>query len=566
MYGVVKIHSKQVEYLLEDINRVLSQVNNTFLVGTTHQTSPQRFRTTRLSITLPETFQLDAFDLQVEEHGDGGNVLPQEDITLKDTSGKTDPGKFIFDETSCPVLLFEFDLNPEIVEVSDIELEYTMLCNRVRIRGSTNEDKTNVYHNEAFADTFLADNNPLVIDVCSSYFMDMNVEPSSSGLGDLVERLQGLITEKCAVDEAISNSQIGMDIEGFNGCSRRFSEEEPQDPVESICNDNMVTDEPCTEDVSYKTESDTEMNDDIVDEDDNVITENHTETSIDNMVDIELTQQTAKLNSEMTKSKKRDRAYLGKALLHVTIDATPQTKLSDSAGACPKVTTVRRSTRLSRKEKSIMYDVPIIRAAEYKKWTKDPSNLVRSSRKKVPRTTLAAWKASKASNLPKLFSEPSIQNISPELSCLLTAKRFPALQSIRIVGGSSASDVSTPQTLDRSLERGVIAPDSVRKVAVLETPVWDDEYSIPSSNQPFMDTLSGMVANKLEKYFASENKGGEQAVEILPLVKKKTKKESANLFYEVLVLATKGCTKVKQVEAYGDITVSKLPKWDSLLN
>ncbi|KAM7255497.1 hypothetical protein ACFE04_008395 [Oxalis oulophora] len=105
--------------------------------------------------------------------------------------------------------------------------------------------------------------------------------------------------------------------------------------------------------------------------------------------------------------------------------------------------------------------------------------------------------------------------------------------------------------------------DSVRKAAVLATPVWDDEYSIPLSNQPFMDTLSGMVANKLEKCFASENKGGEQAVEILPLVKEKTKKESANLFYKVLVLASKGCTKVKQGEAYGDITVSKLPKWEA---
>uniref|UniRef100_A0A2N9G8Z7 Rad21/Rec8-like protein C-terminal eukaryotic domain-containing protein n=1 Tax=Fagus sylvatica TaxID=28930 RepID=A0A2N9G8Z7_FAGSY len=70
-----------------------------------------------------------------------------------------------------------------------------------------------------------------------------------------------------------------------------------------------------------------------------------------------------------------------------------------------------------------------------------------------------------------------------------------------------------------------------------------------------------MAARYVYKSFLNQEKGREEeVVSLLQLLDGRTKKESARLFYEILVLGTTGCVDVKQDNAYGDIRVSKLSK------
>ncbi|KAG7544058.1 Rad21/Rec8-like protein N-terminal [Arabidopsis thaliana x Arabidopsis arenosa] len=92
LLGVVRIYSKKVDFLFDDCNKALIGVKefvakekNREKTGVSLPASIECF-----SIALPERFELDAFDLGILEDFHGGNVKPQEDITLKDGSQETE--------------------------------------------------------------------------------------------------------------------------------------------------------------------------------------------------------------------------------------------------------------------------------------------------------------------------------------------------------------------------------------------------------------------------------------------------------------------------------------------
>ncbi|CAL9224021.1 unnamed protein product [Arabidopsis halleri] len=92
LLGVVRIYSKKVDFLFDDCNKALIGVKefvakekNREKTGVSLPASIECF-----SIALPERFELDAFDLGILEDFHGGNVKPQEDITLKDGSPETE--------------------------------------------------------------------------------------------------------------------------------------------------------------------------------------------------------------------------------------------------------------------------------------------------------------------------------------------------------------------------------------------------------------------------------------------------------------------------------------------
>ncbi|KAL0555921.1 hypothetical protein IC582_004423 [Cucumis melo] len=73
-----------------------------------------------------------------------------------------------------------------------------------------------------------------------------------------------------------------------------------------------------------------------------------------------------------------------------------------------------------------------------------------------------------------------------------------------------------------------------------------------------------MVAEYLLQNFTNQRiQSAEEAVNLSHLLSNKTRKESAGLFYEILVLKTKDCVDVKQDCAYGDILVWKLSNWST---
>ncbi|XP_039056193.1 sister chromatid cohesion 1 protein 2 isoform X2 [Hibiscus syriacus] len=85
LVGVVRIYSKKVEYLFEDCQEVLVEINQ-FVVREKNRAKKEALRATSFSITRPVSFDLDAFDLEVLEDTSRDNVVPREEITLKDVA------------------------------------------------------------------------------------------------------------------------------------------------------------------------------------------------------------------------------------------------------------------------------------------------------------------------------------------------------------------------------------------------------------------------------------------------------------------------------------------------
>ncbi|XP_018484795.2 sister chromatid cohesion 1 protein 2 isoform X2 [Raphanus sativus] len=91
LLGVVRIYSKKVDFLFHDCNRALVGVKEFVAKEKNRENNTNvplpAASTGFFSIALPECFELDAFDLGVLDDFHGGNVKPQEDITLKEDGG-----------------------------------------------------------------------------------------------------------------------------------------------------------------------------------------------------------------------------------------------------------------------------------------------------------------------------------------------------------------------------------------------------------------------------------------------------------------------------------------------
>lgn len=66
LLGLVRIYSKKVEYLFDDCNDVMIKINN-FLVSEKSAKNLGTLRAPYYSITLPDSFELDAFELEILE-------------------------------------------------------------------------------------------------------------------------------------------------------------------------------------------------------------------------------------------------------------------------------------------------------------------------------------------------------------------------------------------------------------------------------------------------------------------------------------------------------------------
>ncbi|XP_058102255.1 sister chromatid cohesion 1 protein 2-like isoform X2 [Magnolia sinica] len=84
LIGVVRIYSKKVEYLYHDCNEALIRIRDPFISGKIGL-SKEAQHTSYFPITLPESFELDAFNLEGFEDGHVNHVRPNKEITLQET-------------------------------------------------------------------------------------------------------------------------------------------------------------------------------------------------------------------------------------------------------------------------------------------------------------------------------------------------------------------------------------------------------------------------------------------------------------------------------------------------
>ncbi|KAJ4834302.1 hypothetical protein Tsubulata_034315 [Turnera subulata] len=87
LLGIVRIYSKKVEYMFDDCNRALRGIKE-FVLSRGVELEP--LRAPYFSITLPERFELDAFELDILEDESPNNVVCHDEITLKEVAWRTE--------------------------------------------------------------------------------------------------------------------------------------------------------------------------------------------------------------------------------------------------------------------------------------------------------------------------------------------------------------------------------------------------------------------------------------------------------------------------------------------
>ncbi|KAB2614074.1 sister chromatid cohesion 1 protein 2-like [Pyrus ussuriensis x Pyrus communis] len=627
LLGVVRIYSKKVEYLYDDCSEVLVKINK-FVVSTKKNAGADKLRAPYYAVTLPDRFELDAFDLGILEIEDvsGGNVVADEEITLKDSAQGNGRGHFIqkwyhdyeeFGACDTPVkdvlsshwLGFDMELRASSSGAKSAAVEPPR-----QIKPSGEGQETNGEQLKA-------------PDVALS-------EVAIQGEANPEEKLQDLRL-----------SHEGLNLETFNG-----TEIGPYHHVKSSGEDHQIDREMVMEPEFVQPESQTCSN--IV-QDHNLIT---VEAGMEKLQSCTVSQEEyinidtfngakqprglvcssgqanhndgePKKLPEMISPDSKERQIImqeDQDPLSISCDGTPDVKIPDAGAPTFMVIHTPASkeyARFSRKRKCVMDDMIVLPNEVIRKSINDASDLV-SKRKKVPQTALAIWKASRIANLCHDFSEPLVPAaVSRELRSLFCKKKLkitaPAepfsppeklhapespsgvrseqveiAPETPVLRSQSVKSFGTPKSPD-AVDMDTLTPETFGGIEKEEPPRGSREQAAPSGyaeEVPFLDRdqehdfnllnedidssegvnpqlegLSGrtrMVARYLHTHFPNCKNRGKEEVNLLEVSKGRTKKENARLFYELLVLKTQGYVNVKQDVSYGDILISKHPKRD----
>lgn len=125
--------------------------------------------------------------------------------------------------------------------------------------------------------------------------------------------------------------------------------------------------------------------------------------------------------------------------------------------------------------------------------------------------------------------------------------------------GTSRSLIE-PASSTESTEKGALSMDDVE----FEMNLMDEEinsFEGDASEKCNFSLRTRKVAKYLlENFLAQKGKEKVEVVNLSSLLKRKTKRESARVFYETLVLKSGSCIDVQQDDAYGDILLRELPR------
>ncbi|KAL5154115.1 Sister chromatid cohesion 1 protein 2 [Glycine soja] len=502
LVGIIRIFSKKVEYVLEDCNEVLIKINK-FVVN---KEGIVRVETLRMPVTIPDRLELDVFELDELENVDRGHTAPPEEITLRDKENvcKTEGfGLFSHEKHLCPP------------HSSPIRLLESLLFDGIRL----------------FEEFDVAENT-------SSFDQDIVGNAFLSKLLNMMD-----------IEVSPQNSPTDLLLESWDKFQSSISAFQEKVPIED-----------------------------------------------------------ERLSVIPPKSK--------------NLDATPQSKFQGVGrpkqdSATPEsmhVSTpaVREQPPFSRKRRVGLDRMIVLSNKAVIKNIKSAKDLVRFPFPRESRRTLLnahcvqRQRESPISSLPNRFYEPLLPCSSSELQLLFSKKKMKLPNSLKIVETPGNLDVPespiagtplSPSQSSDSLEieetrRVLDVPESqasgfpkhkatdsqtpplsqhenieIESLETNEVPnLMDEETNSRGTNES--ELLAGWsgrtreVASCLHQSFLHARKQREDTVNFSQVFGGRARKESALLFYEVLVLKTTGYVDVEQNKAYGDIAISRLPKLD----
>ncbi|XP_027185979.1 sister chromatid cohesion 1 protein 2 isoform X2 [Cicer arietinum] len=642
LLGVVKIHSKKVEYFLNYCNAALVRINK-FLI----KNAPVERMC--MSITIPDRFELDALDLgTIFEDTDECHIAPPELITLKEVLPETRGfmqfsqekfEDFGIGESSCSV-------DHLMTENVHRNLDFDVLPARSSFNESKQAENEHNLAMESLRSLHAMPNE--IVDVDGAENFQEFIERSQD---DESHKKVSVHHEKSPVFEESLEEHSEGSIEEFNMA---------METVRSFCemhNEIVAIDgagsfreiiERTQDDESYRKESVHSEKSCVVEE------------SLNELVQGSLEEHDKERNLEFGKKVSLEDEKSSVIPSESTIiDVTPQSKFQGGSIGRPKsgATTLEfrliptpaetESARSSKKRKIIIDKKTVLSDKVLRKHINDASDLI-SVRKPLHSALLDKRRKFHMSSLLDEFNQSLFPCFSPKLESLFSNKKLKLPDSFEIVETQQNSESQTVGTaehieiaprrpdslgnleiherLDR-IETGPETPPLCSKVKVRSVKDLENteiqNSDIEHSNlhesierEPSLERSDNMmeelneetsnsyetlekeqclnmdddlnlmneeinssetnnskwagwsertrkVASYLQKSFQDQGKQkGEDIVNFSQVSEGRTRKESARLFYEVLVLKTTNYVDVQQNNAYGDIAVRKLKKFD----
>ncbi|CAA0820131.1 Unknown protein [Striga hermonthica] len=611
LLGVVRIYSKKVGYLFDDCQEVLNKLcgqktvkDKRARIGHSH--------TRYYSITLPKRFELDTFDLDLENQDlMGGNVRSHERDTRADGRGKA------CSSTSGLVLKEKMPFSEAYTPPRDVLLSNhndSSTCNMnisfssmETLRGArfSLEDLVEPITLDEAEDSQLHDklsNEDITTSIPS-------LERLRETMFTLEDRLDPMVMSELETEEISPRFYGPVQDSGFSTAANISPQR--TDSIASLGTLHKDS-SPVQHSPHFKISDEAEKQQDN-NESRSYFREGEPPGALAGSVDKPQPTGLKKLKSlevvtpeSMTCQKRKE--------FPMSV-VTPDPKLPEIGSSKPEVATVQTPARkecskiLKKRKSKILFDeTTVVSNREFRSWIDDPTDIKRQ-KKDSPHTLLHAWRARKLASITQSFVEPSIPVISADL-CDVERKwsNFAAIKLVELsmdqvecvkspvarvdyeqVGGNVIISQEQPpiapgtpvthlKSVRSSHEAGadadsdILEPtsssESVEKIPypsqMLEADFefQEDTSSFQGDNQGegTYSARTRVVGSYLTKIFLSKRKHEKQVLHLSQLLAGKTRKESARLFYEMLVLKTRGCIDVEQEKPYGDILVRETSK------
>ncbi|GMH24739.1 hypothetical protein Nepgr_026582 [Nepenthes gracilis] len=532
LLGVVRIFSKKVEYLFHDCHGIINEMNNFFgkKISSTNATLAPEF-----SITLPESYELDAFIVEAVDDASGGNVAQCEDIVLQEVWKNDGSGQYLLGKYG------EFSVQPGTTTALPSQLSAEAFDQREMCCSVMTHEFAEVEEN----------------------FIMLHTPPDRVLSPHLMET-DGMVTSSGSNSNFLGMGKL-RDV--------RFSQEDfvvfemmfCQDDIENL---GLIT-------ASGGAQNANVENGDLIE---NILSENYAHVAAE--------------SKELASTSK----------------SSPGSGVQDARGAqTPEFLVVRTPAskecvkRLAKRK--CMHDEIIVLSNKVLRQNIDDASSLVCKRRKAPHTVIDLWRFSRIPNLAKYFLEPLIPCAVLELRNFSYQKRPKNLEPVEITQPPFKPGVTiSPRTPPGC--KSTIAPEtpvlsSLHKRAfgglrIIDSDAEGSPYSFESArdkqaayqeelNLNLMDEETDQIEDDgkelygwsartrtVARYLHKElmyqkRQNGREVVNLLLILRSRTKKENARLFYEILVLKSGEYLDVMQDKPYDGILVRQTDKMEATL-
>ncbi|XP_034919358.1 sister chromatid cohesion 1 protein 2 isoform X2 [Populus alba] len=466
LLGVVRIYSKKVEYLFDDCNKVLLNVKD-FVLCNKDGILVETLQAPYFSITLPERFELDAFDLEIIEDTSGGNVMPREEITLKDGMWKTrGVGKYSLNQDHCEEFAVcgdtwsaGYSMNEDVFSSHLVDvMEQGTLCSGSTLQASMEKLQGSMLsHHECEDPEMFLEVEEEPTNTRKSFVEDHLTDEEDSKVPDKIgsdETHTGMSVLKLCDDSVCQEASLNLEMFGgveeepgklaklYHQSEEQQKEvpgvEQSENETQSVLNDGNVSDVEVSIEKLLESRF---FQEECMDANTFLAAEEPPEHARPFNEEHQSNAGNTSLPETTTLGKRKQQLVSEDHPLYIKLDATPQSKFKDVSGAnTPEFMVIstpaaKEHARVLRKRKCFFDDVVVFPNNVIKECIENTGDLV-SKRRKLPRTAFAVWKACRFSNHDKFFLEPLIPCASLELGSLFRTKKLQIPETVKSVGGS----------------------------------------------------------------------------------------------------------------------------------